>query len=64
MASERLKRQTDHLLDEAEEAISGPEWEVVGARAQAVLAIGPENSEGLAFLEVAQQAQTEEAVTA
>ena len=29
MASERLQRQIDHLLDEAEEAISGFEWDAL-----------------------------------
>ena len=36
LASERLKRQIGCLLDEAEEAVSRVEWEVVRARAKAV----------------------------
>ncbi len=55
MASERLNRQINRLLDEAEEAIARLDWETVRARAQAVLAIDPDNSEGMAFLTVAER---------
>ena len=54
MASERLQRQIGRLLDEAEEAIPQLNWTVV--RARAVLAIDPENSEGLTFLATAERA--------
>ena len=56
MASKRLQRQIDRLLDEAEEAITRLDWEVVRARARAVLAIDFDNSEGRAFLDVAERA--------
>ena len=56
MASDRLQRRLGHLLDEAEEAITQLDWVVVQARAQAVLAIDPENGDGLAFLATAERA--------
>ena len=45
MASERRTRRIERLLDEAEEAVSRLEWDVVRDRAQAVLAFEPENAE-------------------
>ena len=56
MASERLHRRLEMLLDEAEEAITQPNWVVVRDRAQAVIAIDPGNSEGQAFLAIAERA--------
>lgn len=50
MASERLQRQIDRLLIEAEEAIPQLNWTLVLNLARGGSAIGPENSEGLAFL--------------
>ena len=47
MASERTQRRIDSLLDEAEEAIAQLDWQVVQARAQAVLALDPDNPEPL-----------------
>ena len=41
MASERLKRQIDGLLDEVEAAVSQLDWLVVRDRTQAVLALDP-----------------------
>jgi len=56
MASERLQRQIDRLLDEAEKAIAQRDWATVQERAQDVVAIDPENQEGQAFLAAAQRA--------
>ncbi len=56
MASERLQRQIDRLLDEGEEAIIGYDWDALRQRAQAVLAMDPENRDALAFLETADRA--------
>jgi len=56
MASERVQRQIDRLLDEAEEASSKQDWETVQARAQHVLTFEPENPDGLAFLAAAGRA--------
>ena len=56
MASDRLQRRLELLLDESEEAITRFDCVVVQARAQAVLAIDPENNDGLAFLAIADRA--------
>ena len=56
MASERLQRQIERLLDEAEEAISRFDWDALLQRAQAALAMDPENADALAFLATAEQA--------
>ena len=53
MDSERIQRQIDLFLDEAEAALTQFDWEKVSQRAQAVLAIGPHNDDGLTFLLVA-----------
>jgi predicted ATPase len=56
MASERLQRQIDRLLDEAERALSQRDWTIVQERAQDVVAIDPHNQEGQAFLSAAKRA--------
>ena len=56
MASERIQRRIDRLLDQIEEAVDQLEWTVVQERASAVLAIDPNNSDGLAFLVSAERA--------
>ena len=56
MASERVQRQIDRLLDEADEAAAQQDWETVRARAQHVLTFDPENHEGQAFLSAARRA--------
>ncbi len=56
MASERLQRQIERLLDEAEEAISRFDWDALLQRSQAVLAMDPENRDALAFLATAERA--------
>jgi hypothetical protein len=43
MVSERVQRQIENLLDEAEEAVSRSDWEVARDRAQNVLAFDTEN---------------------
>ena len=53
MASERVQRQIDRLLDEAEEAITSQEWATVGDRARSVLRLDPENSDALSYLAAA-----------
>ena len=53
MASDRVQRQIDSLLDEAEAAIKELDWRVVHDRAEAVLAIDPENPDGLTYLATA-----------
>ena len=58
MASDRLQRRIERLLDEAEEAVSRLDWEVVRDRAQAVLAFDPDNSDALILLTGADRAMT------
>ena len=56
MASVRLLRQIERLLDEADQAITKEDWSTVSSRARSVLAIDPDNSEGMAYLAAAQRA--------
>ena len=56
MASERVQRQIDRLLDEAEEAISRYDWEAVRQAGHAVLAIDPANADALTYLASADRA--------
>ena len=56
MASDRVQRQLDRLLDEAEEAITNDDWATVSSRAKAVLAIDPENGDGQAYLAASERA--------
>ena len=44
MASNRLQRQIERLLDEAEQALTDRDWEVVRQRARDVLAFDPDNT--------------------
>ena len=48
-----MQRQIDRLLDEAEGAITNLDWEVVRARALAVLRLGPGNSDEVSYLSAA-----------
>jgi len=50
MASERIQRQIDRLLDEAEDAVTQGDWAVVSDRAGKVLALSPENQDTLTYL--------------
>ena len=58
MASQRLQRQIERLLDEPVEAIAQREWATVLERAQGVVAIDPEHEEGHACLAAAERALT------
>ena len=53
MPSERVQRQLDALLDEAETAIRAEDWDTVQARCNAVLRLDPENEDARAYLEAA-----------
>ena len=55
MPSERIQRQTDRLLDEAEAGVAQQEWNVVRERALHVLTIDPENEDARAFLAIAER---------
>ena len=49
MPTERIQRQIDALLDEAEQAVRRSDWGLVRSRAEQVLAFDPENQDALAF---------------
>ena len=61
MLSERVRRQVERLLDEAEEAVARLDWETVRDRARAVVAFDPENSDALAFMAAAERGLGDEA---
>ncbi len=56
MATERIQRRIDLLLDEADQAVANSEWVLVLDRAKNVLAFDPENQDALAFLTAAKRA--------
>ena len=56
MPSDRIQRQIDRLLDEAEAAVSDLNWGVVRDRTHAVLAFDPGNSDALTFQAAAERA--------
>ena len=45
MPSERIQRQIDRLLDEADEAIASQDWTIVRDRARSALRLDPENQD-------------------
>ena len=53
MPSERVQRQIDRLLDEAEAALTRREWPRVHDLSQDVLALDPENADARSFLDAA-----------
>ena len=55
MASERIQRQIDRLLDEAEQAITSEDWPTVASRVRSVLSIEPENGDAKAYLAVVER---------
>ncbi len=54
MQSDRLQRQIDRLLDEADEAIRRLDWATVRDRAEATLALQQDNADARAYLTAAQ----------
>ena len=56
MASERVQRQIDRFLDDAEQAVSEGSWQLVIDTVQKALAFDPMNTDGLAFLAAAERA--------
>ena len=50
MASERIQRRIDRLLDQAEEAMDRLDWGTVRECARAVLGLDSAYSDALAFL--------------
>ena len=55
MASERIQRQIERLLDQAEEAMGRSDWESVRDHAKVALGLGPDNADALAFLASVEQ---------
>ena len=51
MASERIQRRLERLLNQLDEAEAQGDWESVRALARDVLGIDPENVEAVAYLE-------------
>ena len=54
MPSERVQRQVDRLLDEAEAAVDREDWSAVAGLAQRILVMDPENADALAYQEIAE----------
>ena len=55
MASERIQRRLERLLDQIDEAESNGTWELVHDLALDVLAIDAENAEANAYLQAAER---------
>ncbi|MCH8228857.1 MAG: hypothetical protein IIA53_00855, partial [Chloroflexi bacterium] len=56
MPSERVQRRIDSLLDDAEQAIAGNDWEVVLERVRSVLALEPDNADAVFYRDAAARA--------
>lgn len=56
MPSERVQRQIDRLLDEAEAALAAREWTRVHELSQDVLALDPDNADARTFVDAALRA--------
>ena len=56
MASDRIQRQIDRLLDEAEDAFDQRDWGRLGDRVKRALLLDAENSDALSFLTAAERA--------
>lgn len=50
MASDRIQRQIDRFLDEAEEAVTQGNWDAAADRAGKVLRLDPANQDALTYL--------------
>jgi eukaryotic-like serine/threonine-protein kinase len=61
MLSERVQRQIDGFLDQAEEALQSRDWEKASDLTQRVLVIDPENADAASFLKLAETGLTETA---
>ena len=61
MASERVQRQIDRLLDQAEEAVGQKSWTLVRENAQAVLDLDPDNGDARTFLAAAERIKVDPA---
>ncbi len=59
MASDRIQRQIERLLDEADAAVLQFDWEKVRQCAQAVLRLDPRNNDALSYLAAADRGPDE-----
>ena len=64
MVSERMQRQIDRLLDEAEEAVSADDWPTVQQRANAVMRLDPNNEDAATYLAAAARDDSRDSPTA
>ncbi len=55
MPSERVQRQIDRFLNEAEEALANSDWPTLHDRAHKVLSLDPENPDALTYMAAAQR---------
>ena len=55
MTSERLQRQIDRLMDEAEAAVDGSDWAAVLGLVERLLVMDPGNRDALAYRAVAER---------
>lgn len=55
MPSERVQRQINRFLDEAEAAIAKSDWPTVRTKANADLRLDPQNADALTFLAAAER---------
>ena len=60
MVSERIQRQIDRLLDQADDALTRFDWDSVRQCAEAVLAYDPENEDAGVHLSAVQRALVSE----
>jgi len=63
MLSDRVQRQVDRLLDQAEEAIALRHWEDLRATCEVVLNLDPENSDATRYLALADKSLATDAVS-
>jgi hypothetical protein len=57
LVSDRIQRRIERLLDEADEAVTRMDWQVVRDRATTVLALDPDNSDAQARTTTGKRAQ-------
>ena len=56
MASDRIQRRIDLLLDEADQALADGDWAVVSDRSNKVLALDPDNTDAATYIAAAERA--------
>ncbi len=59
MASERVQRRIDRLLDQIEAEADQENWERVCARAELILDFAPDNADAAAFLATGERVRAE-----